>query len=247
MRIDRTAIFLLLLLCISQHSLSQLDSLVYDSPTLKIRQISNHAFVHISFLDTNDYGKVACNGMLVIKDNEAVVLETPINNEVAAELINWIDKDHQAKIHAVIIHHFHEDCLGGLGAFHQRNIPSYANQLTIDSAGREGVGLPIHAIEQGHRTPVADQALQSYYFGPAHTVDNIVSLYQDGQILFGGCMLKALGSKEGNLADANVSEWSQTIRKLKAELPDIQMVIPGHGNKGGPELLDYTIQLFEKY
>ena len=244
MRIFR-AVILLLILSLSKQVQSQTDSLVYESATLKIRQISSNTFIHISFLDTQDYGKVACNGMLVINDKEAVVLETPVNDQVSEELITWVELKYQARIQAVIVHHFHEDCLGGLKAFHEKNIPSYSNQLTIELADNEGYELPVHSIKKGHLIQVGDHLLRSYYFGPAHTEDNIVTYYEDEQILFGGCMIKSLGAGEGNLADANVSEWSQSVTKLKAELPEIRLVIPGHGKSGGPDLLDYTIKLFE--
>ena len=243
MRIFR-AVIILLILSLSKPVQSQADSLVYDSATLKIRQISNNAFIHISFLETQDYGKVACNGMLVIKDKEAVVLETPVNDRVAEELILWIEEKQSASIKAVLVHHFHVDCLGGLRVFHQRNIPSYANQRTIDLVS-EGNEAPVFAITDGHKTEVGGHSISSYYFGPAHTEDNIISYYESEMILFGGCMIKAVGGAKGNLADADVPEWSQTVTKLKAELPEIRLVIPGHGKAGGPELLDYTIKLFE--
>lgn len=247
MKLYRTFILILIGLIISHHSQSQTDSLIYDSASLKIIEVSENAFVHISFLDTKDYGKVACNGMLVINDKEAVVLETPVDDQVSEELINWIEKEHQATINAVIVHHFHVDCLGGLKAFHQRNIPSYSHEMTIELAGQRGNELPLLSIEQGQQTLVGDHIISSHYFGPAHTDDNIVSYYENENILFGGCMIKSLGAKEGNLADANVPEWSQTLAKLKTELSEIQLVIPGHGKEGGSELLDYTIKLFGKY
>ena len=241
------AFIILLVLSFSKQVQSQTDSLVYDTATLQIRQLSDKSFIHISFLDTQDYGKVECNGMLVIDNKEAVVLETPVDDQVSEELINWIEKEHQATINAVIVHHFHVDCLGGLKAFHQRNIPSYSHEMTIELAGQRGNELPLLSIEQGQQTLVGDHIISSHYFGPAHTEDNIVSYYENENILFGGCMIKSLGAKEGNLADANVPEWSQTLAKLKTELSEIQLVIPGHGKEGGSELLDYTIKLFGKY
>ena len=237
----------LTLLCLfnSWHGQSQSDSIVYDSPNLKIKQISQNAYIHISYLETQDFGKVACNGMLVIDKKEAVVLETPINDEVSEELMNWIEGEQIAKVKAVIAHHFHVDCLGGLNAFHQRDIPSLASELTIELAGQRGNVKPLESLEHGQLTTIGDQRLVSYFFGPAHTRDNIVSYLESEKILFGGCMVKAIGAKEGNLADADVSEWSNTIRKLRTDIPEARIVVPGHGREGGPELLDYTIELFQ--
>ncbi|MEM7381519.1 MAG: subclass B1 metallo-beta-lactamase, partial [Bacteroidota bacterium] len=53
-----------------------------------------------------------------------------------------------------------------------------------------------------------------------------------------------LNARKGNLADANIAQWSQTMELIKAKFPEIEIVIPGHGKAGGMELLDYTYQLF---
>ena len=218
--------------------------MVYESSSLQIKKITEQSFIHITFLETEEYGKVACNGMVIILDKEAVVLETPVDNKVSEELMGWIENEQQANVKAVIVHHFHIDCLGGLAAFHQKQVPSFANQLTIDLAIQKGYEPPAHAIVSGHRTPIGSRSISSHYFGPAHTEDNIVSYFEDDQILFGGCMIKSLGAKWGNVADANVKEWSNSVSRVKSEYPEINTVVPGHGKEGGPELLDYTIELF---
>ena len=59
-------------------------------------------------------------------------------------------------------------------------------------------------------------------------------------------MIKSQGASKGNLEDANTAQWSQTVRNVKAKFPSVKKVIPGHGDSGGVELLDYTIELFEQ-
>ncbi|MNY76298.1 Beta-lactamase type II precursor [compost metagenome] len=63
--------------------------------------------------------------------------------------------------------------------------------------------------------------------------------------MFGGCLIKEVEASKGYLGDANVKEWSQTVKKIKQRFPDAKIIIPGHGNIGGTELLDYTIKLFK--
>lgn len=46
-------------------------------------------------------------------------------------------------------------------------------------------------------------------------------------------------------ADANVKAWPTTIKNVKSTFPGATLIIPGHGDIGGQELLDYTIKLFE--
>ena len=62
----------------------------------------------------------------------------------------------------------------------------------------------------------------------------------------GGCLLKSLGAGKGNLADANIDAWPQTVSKLKVQYPDANIIVPGHGNPGGRDLLDFTITLFKE-
>lgn len=47
----------------------------------------------------------------------------------------------------------------------------------------------------------------------------------------------------GNLSDASLEEWPGTIDKLIARFPSARIVIPGHGQPGGMELLTHTKKL----
>ena len=88
--------------------------------------------------------------------------------------------------------------------------------------------------------------VKNLFFGEGHTKDNIVSYIPSEKVLFGGCLLKTVGAKKGYLGDANTTDWSNTVAKIKKELSDIEYVIPGHGKTDGTELLTYTIQLFNE-
>jgi metallo-beta-lactamase class B len=210
--------------------------------TINLKQISSDVYIHESFLETKDFGKVSCNGMVVISNGSALVFDTPANESASKELIRLVKDSLKAKIIGVIINHFHDDCLGGLKVFHALNIPSYANQRTIDLAKSSGFEVPQNGFDKTLNLKVGNVKVKNYYFGPAHTSDNIVSYIPAEKILFGGCMVKAIGANKGNLADASTSQWANTIKKVKALKPDV--VIPGHGKFGGKELLDYTQKLF---
>jgi hypothetical protein len=60
-------------------------------------------------------------------------------------------------------------------------------------------------------------------------------------------MVKDIHAKGlGNPADAVVKEWSQTIQKVVEKFPDAKIVIPGHGQIGGKELLTHTQKLLSE-
>jgi metallo-beta-lactamase class B len=50
----------------------------------------------------------------------------------------------------------------------------------------------------------------------------------------------------GNLSDAVVDEWDDTIQKILNKYKEVKTVIPGHGNSGNIELLYHTLHLVEK-
>ncbi|MFA8344270.1 MAG: MBL fold metallo-hydrolase, partial [Rhodothermaceae bacterium] len=61
------------------------------------------------------------------------------------------------------------------------------------------------------------------------------------------CMIKSAESKTlGFTGDANMKEWPNAVKKVKAKYGSAKLVIPHHGNWGGQKLIDHTLELFEK-
>lgn len=217
----------------------------YQSETLQVEQLTQNTFRHISYLQTADFGKVACNGMVVVDQGEALICDTPINDDISKELIYWIENTLQCKIAGVIVTHFHQDCLGGLDEFHIRRIPSYANLKTIQLAKLKGYHMPRTGFENYLEIQVGDKKVVNEFPGEGHTPDNIVCYFPDEKVLFGGCLLKSAGAGKGFLGDANILEWAKTVTSVKSKYGGAAVIIPGHGNTGDIELLDYTIGLFK--
>ncbi len=235
--------FLILFSCSTQIQESQNSTIIYTSENLIIEKISENVYQHISYLQTDDFGKVPCNGMIVVDNGEAAVFDTPTDRESSKELIEFL-KERNFKIKSVTATHFHEDCIGGLDEFHKIGVPSYANKMTIDLLKEETKNIPQNGIEKEFTIKVGNKKVFLNYFGEGHTKDNIVAYFPDEKTLFGGCLLKEMNASKGYLGDANEDAWSETVTQLKQKYPEIQTVIPGHGERGGMELVDYTIGLF---
>ena len=226
----------------------QIDSsTVYKSENLIIKKLSDHIYVHTSFLNTDDFGKVPCNGMLVINENEGVVFDTPTDNKSSLELINFINNDLKCKIAAIIPTHFHNDCLGGIEEFEAHNTPMYVTNRTIEILKKNGQKLskPINEFDDKLTLDIGSKKVYAEYFGEGHTTDNIVGYFPDDHAVFGGCLIKEIGASRGYLGDSNIKDWSETVEKVKLKYPNAEIVIPGHGEWGDTELFDYTIELFK--
>jgi len=244
MKYRRLLFLLFCFIAVNAHAKQPGDTLKI-SENLLIVPLSNKSFIHISYVTYPSFGRVACNGMVYINQNKAVVMDTPPNNEISRELINWIEEEFQGvSIDAVVINHFHSDCLGGLEVFHEAGVTSYASALTRKLAEQDNAILPQKTFKKQKKLKIGDVRLECRYLGEGHTRDNIVCWIPDEKVLFGGCMVKSVNASKGNLADANIEAWPHTVAQIKKEYANATTVVPGHGSAGGTELLDYTIQLF---
>lgn len=220
---------------------------VYKTDQLVITKLTENVYQHISFLVTQDFGSVPCNGMIVINENQAVIFDTPTDNAASLALINYIQDTLKCKVKAIIPTHFHLDCIGGLAEFKKSAISIYASTRTAKIMREKGKmnGFSIREFQDELILPIGNKKVYAAYFGEGHTTDNVVGYFPDDQILFGGCLVKEMDATKGNLEDANEANWSKTVRKLRDNYPELKIIIPGHGKIGGTEILDYTIQLFE--
>lgn len=217
----------------------------YESALLKIDSLTKNTFVHTSYLSLPGYGKVGCNGLIFYNDGEAIVFDTPTNDSASYELINWVKNELNCTVKAIVVNHFHNDCLGGLKTFHENGIVSYANTATIPLAKNDGMEVPQNGFNEKLELTIGQQKVINQFIGEGHSSDNIVSYIPSEKVLFGGCLIKEVGAQKGYLGVANVKEWPATVEKVKSTFPDITTVVPGHGEPGGTELLDYTMVLFE--
>jgi metallo-beta-lactamase class B len=231
--------------CRSQQPEAFNPILVFQSKDLVITQIAANTFIHTSYLQTNDFGNVPCNGMLVRNNHEVIIFDTPTSDAGSAVLIQWIRESLACTIIGVLPTHFHDDCLGGLQVFHDRAIPSYANYRTIELAAERQFTVPKNSFKDSLVLSLGEETIIARYFGEGHTVDNIVGYFPADQVLFGGCLIKEVNASKGYLGDANVAAWSGTVEKIRRTYPQVTQVVPGHGMHGGIKLLDYTMELFE--
>ena len=105
---------------------------------------------------------------------------------------------------------------------------------------------PTHlfALEEGLQLEYGDEIVQVYYPGPSHSPDNIVVYFPSRKLLFGTCMIIG-GDKVGNTSDADLETWPESVRDLARF--DFDVLVPGHGDRLDPGLLDHTIDLLTSF
>ena len=236
--------YLLVIIGLFQFILStaQNDAEIILHADLQLIPVTRQVYIHRSFKEY-PMGRFASNGMVYLVDGEAILIDTPVTDSLTTILITWFSEK-GIEFNAAIPTHWHDDCLGGLGAVHRAGIASYGLNMTIELAKEHNYIPPEIGFSDSLNLTIGKEEIECKFLGAGHALDNIVVWIPAEKILFGGCMVRALSARGlGNTADADIVAWPQTILTVKNRFPDAKYVIPGHGAYGGPELLDHTYQL----
>lgn len=187
------------------------------------------------------------NGIIYYNELEALIVSTPPSDDATETLIQWVTDSLKKNIVAYVIDRWHPDAMEGLDIVHKHGIPSYAYEVTQEIAIAKNLPVPYNGFSPQLTIPIGKDSIHCEYFGKAHTKDGIVVYIPSEKVLFGGNEVRNYNGWVGNIADANLYEWTNTIQKVESSFPDAEIVVPGHGRPGGSELLDYTIELYSSF
>lgn len=209
--------------------------------------LSDSVYVHVTWHKLENSGRFPSNGLIVIRNGRALMVDTPMDNAKTERLTRFLKEAMSADLTTLVVGHFHDDCLGGLGYLQSIGVESIANALTIAQCKKLGLPVPSTAFTDSLTFDFNGERIECRFFGPGHSFDNITVWIPRTKILFGGCLVKSMDSTGlGNLSDAVVPEWDNTIKKVMLSYPEAVTVVPGHGDFGGRELLTHTLRLVEK-
>jgi metallo-beta-lactamase class B len=215
------------------------------APTVWIARIAPDLLLYTSTAVIDGGIFYPANGLVLERDDSAVLIDTTYSPEQASILLAWCAQ-HSRPIALAIATHFHSDRTGGIPALRQAGIRTLAHPLTCELARQRGLPVPepITEFSADHHDIGPD--LQLYAPGSAHTRDNIVAWCPRQQTLFGGCMIKSATSPGlGNIADAVLRDWPASARRVRARYPAARCVVPGHGTIAG-DPIEATLSLLAR-
>ena len=210
-------------------------------PDLAIEEIQENVYLHKSFSRVEGFGLVSSNGLIVVDDGKAFIVDTPWSEEDTVKLAKWID-DKNYELVGSISTHSHEDRTAGIRWLNERSVSTYASSLTNEALKKESKELAKYSI--GDTELLAGDQIEAFYPGGGHSIDNIVVWLPHSKILFGGCLVRSLASKSlGYTGEAYIEQWASSVEKVLLRYPGANIVVPGHGKMGGIKLLKHTKQL----
>lgn len=225
---------------------------------LYLTKLNENVYIHTSQFEDSKWGKFWSNGLIIVNDTNAILLDTPMENSLTKTLVEFVEHFFEVKFRYFVPNHWHRDCTGGYETVILRKMITILNSKSDKILLEKGIDFKHSENEMSSKVLFDDfqeiidssdnsTVIINYYPGEAHSSDNIVTYIPKYKILFGGCMVKSVQSKSmGNLSDANIKQWDRTLENVLKKFPEVEIVVPGHGNYGNKELIDYTINLIEK-
>ncbi len=215
-------------------------------PKLSIYHLKGDYYIYTTY---NLFGKelVPSNSMYLVTDEGVVMFDTPWDSTQFQPLMDSIEQRHHKKVVLCISTHYHEDRTGGLDFLKKMGVKTYSTQQTLDLCIKHGEKQAEFVFTGDTTFSIGGKTIEAVYTGEGHAPDNIVLWCGDVRLLYGGCLVKSTEATGlGNLSDANLKEWPNTIRKLMAQFPNPAFVIPGHFSWKSNKGLQHTLKLLKK-
>ena len=210
--------------------------------------------------------------ILKASDTEVVLIDTPYDTAATALMYDWINNNLKPKRITAINTGFHIDNLGGNLYLRKKGIDIYGSDRTCVLIDERGIATQqqliswlkpeqekiknvyetmvfekpniTFRIEDGIILKIGNLTVDVYFPGETHSPDNLVVYIKECNLLFGGCMVKALSHQNlGFTGDANITEWPISMKIVQEKYKLAQIVIPHHGMWGNISLVQHTIDL----
>ncbi len=251
----------------------QLETVRPDYPAFERFEITEDLFLRRIeegvYVITHSFPWAGNSLLVVVGDSNLVLVDTPYTPEATRCVLEWAVSEFGDRNVVAINTGYHYDNLGGNAYLVMQGIPVYGSELTarlLEERGDEmrrmtldwlaapeyqsyydvHVSLPyvppslLFRLEDGLSLNIGGENVQVYYPGPSHSPDNVVVYFPDRMLLFGGCMIVGM-NRLGNTSDANLESWLESVRSLSRL--DYDVLVPGHGARLDPGLLEHTIGL----
>lgn len=219
-------------------------------PKLIVTPLNDRVFVHTTYgIYRNN--SIPSNG-LIIKTQDGIVLidtgwDSDGHTDNTRQLLRWVADSLGQSVRLCIVTHAHEDRVGGISELRKAGVRVISTLLTAQKSVTLGYEAPEGILPNDTTFTVGREPIRCYFPGEGHTSDNIVVWLPDQQILHGGCFVKSVAAfGMGNIADANLNEWGNSVRRVMDQFGTAKLVIPGHEEWGDTKALEHTLRLLEK-
>ncbi|MGF1586617.1 MAG: hypothetical protein ACFCUM_14930 [Bacteroidales bacterium] len=81
---------------------------------ISLIHLHDSAYMHVTWDESELYGRFSSNGMIFVKNGKALMIDTPMDNEKTRRLCEYLENSMNVEVVRLVIGHYHDDCMGGL-------------------------------------------------------------------------------------------------------------------------------------
>ena len=212
---------------------------------LEIKHLTGDFYIYTTYHDFEGTA-FPSNSMYLLTSEGAVLFDTPWDSVQFQPILDSIKARHDKEVIMCISTHFHADRTAGLGYYKNKGIRTYSSGQTFELCQQHNEKTAEYRFTKDTVFSIGSYTFETFYPGKGHAPDNIVIWFPKEKILYGGCFVKSTdGQSLGNLSDADIPEWSKSVKKTLKRFPSPQYVIPGHFGWADNKSLQHTLKLLQ--
>jgi glyoxylase-like metal-dependent hydrolase (beta-lactamase superfamily II) len=183
------------------------------------------------------------NSGVLICDTAVLVIDTKVKTG-ATQLEQWV-QHYAPNRHIYIVNtHIHRDHTGGNHLYPNATIiaGNYGEDFWLKNNDRED--MPTIWLADSMNLKFGNETAVIQNIGQAHTFEDVVVYLKNRQVLFtGDIVLNGYHPYFDEAVGSNFDNYLLALDQFQKEFT-IKSVVPGHGDDGGPELIDDFRQYF---
>jgi metallo-beta-lactamase class B len=213
---------------------------------LKITHLAGDFYIYTTYQPVGGQ-PYPSNSMYVVTSKGIVLIDVPWDSTQFQPLLDSLQARHHKKAVLCIATHFHSDRTAGLEYYKQKGIKTYSSAFTRELCIAKNEKQAAYTFSKDTTFTVGNHSFQTFYPGEGHTKDNIVIWFNKEKVLYGGCFVKSTETNSlGNVADASVALWPESIKNVMQHFNKPAYVIPGHLDWTNNESLEHTLKLLQE-
>lgn len=214
---------------------------IYVNDQIWLQHLKDSIFIHTSI--QNPEG-VSSNGMTVIKNGEAIIIGTPMDENSTKSLIHFLELSWNIKVKKYVLDHFQIDSTRSVKYLSEHGIECLANKKTAKLYKKNKYPVPSIAFRDSLTISFNGLAIKLWSTGVGPAKDNTLVWLPSSEILFGGSLIKIGMIQNVNYRSNTVlKDWCEAKGK---EFITPKQIVPGYGPIGGKDLFEFEF-LFIKW
>jgi glyoxylase-like metal-dependent hydrolase (beta-lactamase superfamily II) len=219
----------------------------FAPPALEIAHLTGDFYVFTTYGSYRG-GRISSNGLYLVTNAGAVMIDTPWDTTQFAPLLDSIRVRHGKEVVLCLATHSHADRTAGFDFMREKGVKTFSSEQTYQLSRAGGYKLAEFRFRQDTTFTVGGRSFTAYYPGEGHTRDNLVVWFPEARVLYGGCLVKSTEATDlGNVSEANLAAWPETMKNLSRRFPRPRYVIPGHQSWASTKSLRHTVELLRRH